>query len=93
MNAKDLANSYDDSNKGLAKLKSSEPGVQETAPAKSTSVDQEEDGKKEAIMISGAVLGNQSLKVSWHPHGVVLKEHQGFDVDYVGPRTHSPSHN
>ncbi|KAJ8513787.1 hypothetical protein OPV22_004221 [Ensete ventricosum] len=50
------------------------------------------EGKEEAA--SGAVRSRSLVGTSWDvPHGGGRQRQPEFYVDYVGPRTHSPSHN
>lgn len=43
--------------------------------------------------VSGAVQIPSLVKVSWHARLKGRRVNPGFDVDYMGPRTHPPSHN
>ncbi|XP_038976723.1 uncharacterized protein LOC120107502 [Phoenix dactylifera] len=43
--------------------------------------------------VSGAVQIPSQVKVSWLVRRKGRRVHPGFDVDYMGPRTHPPSHN
>ncbi|XP_073112129.1 uncharacterized protein, partial [Elaeis guineensis] len=43
--------------------------------------------------VSGAVQIPSLVKVSWHVRRKGRRVHPGFDIDYMGPRTHPPSHN
>lgn len=52
-----------------------------------------EDVEAKRDEVSGVVQISSLVKVSWHMHRKGRKVHPGFDVDYMGPRTHPPSHN
>lgn len=49
------------------------------------------EAKRDAV--SGAVRIPSLVKVSWRVPPKWHRENPGFNLDYMGPRTHPPSHN
>lgn len=49
------------------------------------------EAKRDAV--SGAVRIPSLVKVSWRVPRKWHRENPGFNLDYMGPRTHPPSHN